>query len=184
MESIIEFLMKVSALKRMPRTGRKIVGIPEAESIADHSYRLALMTLLIASLLEARGVKIDKLKALRMALIHDIPEVLIGDIPRPSLEAKLVEARDLEAFRSLIKDLPEEIRKTLEEDYREFLEANTIEAKLVRSLDKLEASLQAVEYYRIFKAKRLKKFADVSVEMLQEMKDLILSLLEEDDRSL
>jgi putative hydrolases of HD superfamily len=63
-------------LKQLKRQGWVDRGVEQPESVADHSYRLALMTMVIAS----RDPEIDASRAVRLALVHDLPEALAGDI--------------------------------------------------------------------------------------------------------
>ena len=72
---LIEFISEVGRLKRLPRTGWVESGVPDPESVADHSFRVALLTLVLADL---KGL--DALKAVRMALIHDLGEAETGDL--------------------------------------------------------------------------------------------------------
>ena len=76
------------------------------ESVADHSYRTALMAMVFSDI---RGL--DTEKAVKMALLHDLPEALVGDsIPgeRTPAEKKRMESA---AMRTLLSDLPPRVAK-------------------------------------------------------------------------
>jgi len=73
---IVEQQTRLSCIIRYNNTP-KVVG----ESVAEHSYYVALMTMLISDYLETRhNVKVDKLKLMKMALLHDVEEIVSGDI--------------------------------------------------------------------------------------------------------
>ncbi|WP_457743107.1 HD domain-containing protein, partial [Thermococcus sp.] len=79
---MLDLLLELGNLKRLPRTGWLLRGVPNPESIADHSFRVALITLFLADELKARGVEVNTEKALKIALLHDIGETRITDIPK------------------------------------------------------------------------------------------------------
>ncbi|KAJ2790160.1 hypothetical protein H4R20_007059, partial [Coemansia guatemalensis] len=72
--SVIEFLSIVERLKRTKRTGWINNGISGPESIADHMYRMGIMAMLIDD------ASIDRSKCVKMSIVHDLAEALIGDI--------------------------------------------------------------------------------------------------------
>src|SRR5690242_15589080 len=74
--AILDLLGHAEALKRLPRTGWLHIGVQAPESVADHSYRIALLTLLVA----AGEPALDLARALTIALVHDLPEAIAGDI--------------------------------------------------------------------------------------------------------
>ncbi|HEV8359378.1 MAG TPA: HD domain-containing protein, partial [Candidatus Thermoplasmatota archaeon] len=70
----LALVLEAEALKRTPRAGWKRVGIARPESVADHSWRLALMAMLYAEMLG-----LDAGKAARIAVLHDLAEARTGD---------------------------------------------------------------------------------------------------------
>ncbi len=84
----VELIFKAEALKRIARTGWDIAGaqIHPRESVAAHSWGTSFLTWVISNLLEMEGIQFDSLKALQMALLHDIPECITSDIPYPAIE--------------------------------------------------------------------------------------------------
>ncbi len=75
LRNVLKFLEISGILKRTPRTGWVDVGIYEPESVADHTFRTAILCMLYADI---EGL--DTLKMLRLALIHDLPESMVGDL--------------------------------------------------------------------------------------------------------
>jgi len=129
---LIEFLSVIGNLKCATRHNWAADG--RQESVAEHSWRLAVMALLVAS--EIPGVDVDK--AVAMCLIHDWGEAITGDIPT-FLKTEQDEKIEDAAIVDLLKMLPEDTAGEFAALFREMAEMNTPEAKLVKALDKLEA---------------------------------------------
>src|SRR5262245_57028480 len=79
---LARFLHRAGRLKATPRTGWIDRGVPvgEAESVADHSFRVALLAWLAAHLAAADDPALDVDRVLALALIHDLAEALTGDL--------------------------------------------------------------------------------------------------------
>ena len=107
------------------------------ESVAEHSWRAALMALLLRS--EFHYVDIDKVVA--MCLIHDMGECFTGDIPAFEKTDKDRETEDL-LLEKWVGSLPKEVYDYLSALYKEMNEQQTTEAKMYKALDKLEAVIQ------------------------------------------
>lgn len=151
---VLRFFMRAGRLKSEPRRGWVLkLGMEKPESVADHSYRVALMAMVYC---DVRGL--DAEKAIKMALLHDLPEALVGDsIPGERAPA---EKRRLEfaGMRKLLKDLPQRVSREYSEVWREFEEGGSPEAKLVKQLDKVEMAIQASEYRRDDPSNDVKEF--------------------------
>ena len=75
MKNILKFLLETEKLKKMPRTGWRLMGIKNPETIAEHSFRVAILTWALAKI-----KKIDTKRAIKIALFHDLCEVYAGDM--------------------------------------------------------------------------------------------------------
>ncbi|MGQ9468564.1 MAG: HD domain-containing protein [Nitrososphaerales archaeon] len=143
-EGIINFIKLMGELKRIKRSGwvRK-VDVKEPESVADHTFRTAILCMIIGDM-----KKLDTLKMLKMALIHDACESMIGDLMHYKDEREELQKRKLEddAMLQILFLLPNDIRKNYSEIWRDFQDKESMEAKLVREIDKLEMVFQALEY--------------------------------------
>ncbi|MCO1659731.1 HD domain-containing protein [Pseudonocardia humida] len=132
---------ELGVLKRLRRTGWAHAGVRDAESIADHSMRVAQLASLIAA---EEGA--DAARAALMAIWHDSQETRSGDIPhtaRPYMAARI----DPEAITAdQVAGLPEAAAKTVRETVSEYEAQTTLEARCARDADKLECLIQAVEY--------------------------------------
>ncbi|UPA29126.1 HD domain-containing protein [Terrisporobacter glycolicus] len=107
------------------------------ESVAEHSWRIALMALLMRD----EFPHIDMDKVIRMCLIHDLGEAFTGDIP--AFEKKEEDSKkEDEVFFKWIASFPSPYREEFTELLKEMNERKTDEAKIYKALDNLEAVIQ------------------------------------------
>jgi putative hydrolase of HD superfamily len=142
--SALEALLPLLPLERLPRTGWVLRGVPDPESIADH----ALGTALVALALGPRVVPaLDVDRTVALAVLHDAPEALLGDWPRPG-------ARHLPAGakRAAEEGAADELLAPLSgaalERWREYGACETREARLARVCDGLHLGVRLVAYHR------------------------------------
>lgn len=107
------------------------------ESVAEHSFMLAVIAYLVKD--EFPQANMDKV--IRMCLLHDFGEAVTGDIPAFEKTQEDEEAEE-DAIEILLKELPEKQYKEMRELFDEMQQMKTLEAKLCRGLDKMEAVLQ------------------------------------------
>ncbi|KAL1816165.1 hypothetical protein DCAR_0520538 [Daucus carota subsp. sativus] len=141
--SAIDFLSLCHRLKTTKRAGWVKRGIQDPESIGDHMYRMGLMALISSDM---PGVNRDK--CIKMAIVHDIAEAIVGDItPSDGVPKEEKSRREQEALDHMCKLLGGGPRaKEIHELWREYEEASSEEAKVVKDFDKVEMILQALEY--------------------------------------
>ena len=125
----IEFLNIIEKLKCNTRHSWTSTG--RQESVAEHSYRCAVMAMLCAD--EFPGLDISKV--IKMCLVHDFGEAVTGDIPA-FLKTEDHEKIEAEAISTLCSMVPE---ANLEALFAEMREMKTPEAKLCKAIDNLEA---------------------------------------------
>ncbi|CAN1296190.1 5'-deoxynucleotidase HDDC2 [Linum perenne] len=141
--SSIDFLTFCHRLKTTKRQGWVNHGINGAESIADHMYRMALMSLVVGDL---PGV--NRERCMKIAIVHDIAEAIVGDIT-PSDGVPKAEKSKLEqaALNEMCKMLGGGMRaEEIKELWYEYENNASVEANLVKDFDKVEMILQALEY--------------------------------------
>ena len=127
------------ALKALPRAGWLRVGIEAPESVAAHSWSVAWLTMVLCP------PKLDRLKVLEMAVVHDLPEVHVGDItPHDGVTASDKSARERAAMRRLTVGL--ERQESLRALWSEYDLGQSPEARFVKACDKLDMALQASVY--------------------------------------
>lgn len=117
--------------------------VKDAESIADHMYRMGLMALIASDI---PGV--DRNKCIKMAIVHDIAEAIVGDItPADGIPKEEKSRREQEALKHMCEVLGGGSRaKEIAELWMEYETNSSPEAKFVKDLDKVEMILQALEY--------------------------------------
>lgn len=128
----IEFLNTIEKLKC--NTRHSFTSNGRQESVAEHSWRLAVMAMLCAD--EYPGLDINKV--IRMCLIHDFGEALTGDVPA-FLKTDENEKEEEAAIDKLLAMLPQNTREELSALFDEMLALESREAKLYKSLDNIEA---------------------------------------------
>src|SRR6185295_1299858 len=87
-------LIELQRLKRLERTGWTLRGLPNGtESVASHSFGVAVTAMMLADEVKARGLEVDSERVLRMALVHDWAETRVGDMPKTATGYFGAEAR-------------------------------------------------------------------------------------------
>jgi 5'-deoxynucleotidase YfbR-like HD superfamily hydrolase len=134
------YLHEMGQLKNLPRSGWLLLGIPEAESVAEHSFRAAMVGLTLAQLEGA-----DVARTIALCVIHDTHETRIGDVPSVG-RAYVTTAAPEAVVAHQAAGMPDEMAKVVLDLVREFNAGETLEARVARDADKLETLLQAIEY--------------------------------------
>jgi len=129
---LIEFLNIIDKLKDTTRHVWNSSG--RQESVAEHSWRVAVMALLVAG----EFPQLDIEKVVKMCLIHDFGEAITGDIPS-FYKTKQDEEKEDVAVEALLGQLPREIADEFSELFAEMHALQSEEAKLYKALDRIEA---------------------------------------------
>jgi putative hydrolase of HD superfamily len=136
---------RLLTLKLLPRTGWLQRGVHNPESIAEHTFGVAMLALLVGDTLPG----IDRGRLLTIALLHDMAEALVGDLPataRRLFGAETKYAAERGAMEELLADLPQAAEYLALWD--EYVCGGSVEARLVKALDRLEMLSQALAYER------------------------------------
>ena len=137
LEGILMFLRSAERLKTVRRSGWTSAG--EQESVAEHTWRLCLM----AMLLYGGRDEVDLAHLLKMCLIHDLGEAIGGDTPAPAQVATPDKAgREREDLIRIMEPLPAEMQADILGLWDEYESAGSREAAIAKGLDKLETILQ------------------------------------------
>lgn len=107
------------------------------ESVAEHSWRLTLMAYFVSD----EFPEADLNKLLKMCLIHDLGEAFTGDIPS-FLKTSADEDTELRLLTGWVGSLPSPFREEMDALYREMAERQTLEARIFKALDNMEAVIQ------------------------------------------
>lgn len=144
-QSLLSLYSQVAALKLLPRTGWLQRGVSDAESIAEHIFGVAVLALLVGD--SVAGV--DRGKLLAIALIHDLAEALLGDLPA-SARRLIGVATKHEAERRAVEELFAALPSRAEclALWEEYVAGDSVEARLIKELDRIEMLAQALAYER------------------------------------
>lgn len=107
------------------------------ESVAEHSWRMSLMALLLHS--EFADVNMDKV--VKMCVIHDLGECFTGDIAT-FIKTDDDRKTEDELLQRWVGSMPREVSADLSALFVEMQAQQTAEAKIYKALDKLEALIQ------------------------------------------
>jgi len=159
-EEITAFGRLAGELKRVRRKGWMTgVGVRQPESVADHVFRTAVLTMCVSDM---KGLDTEKL--VRMALLHDLHEAVMGDYDhaeKTAMGKDELERRERSAIQSMISRLPQPLQERYRRLAFEYLRQETKEAQFLRQLDRLEMIMQALEYERAgYDRERLQRFWD------------------------
>lgn len=124
---------------------------PGAESVAAHSYGVALTAMLLADEMAARGVAVDVGRVLRIAVLHDLAETRTGDMPRTMAEyygAAARRAAEKAAFRDVMRGLAAARAESYAGLHEEYEERAGVEARIVKAADVIDLLAQALVFER------------------------------------
>jgi len=139
--NLIEYLLKLKNLKRTGWISK--AKILRAESVADHSYSLTALSMVFSDLLG-----LDTEKVMKMCIIHDLAESIIGDYMPEELSIVEKKKKEDDAMEIVISSFPDKISLLYSKMWKEFSSNQTKEARLVKQLDKVEMFLQANHYLK------------------------------------
>ena len=144
-KNIADFFFEVGSLKRILRSSYQTF-LDGGETIAEHSFRTAVIGYVLALLEKENGSEIDENKVLKMCLFHDLPETRTGD--QNLLHSEYVSADENKAIEDQFKNLfcGDELKKILKEYNEEKYNKENLEAVITKEADILEQLLQEKEY--------------------------------------
>ena len=145
LKKILKVFLTLQWAKELPRPGFIALGFKrnEADSVAAHSWTTAMLVYLLASEMKKNGGKIDVDKAVKMALFHDMAETIVGDVGTfvKGMAKGAFAPIEEEGLKWLVKDLPS--NKEIVALVEEYMERKTLEARVCKVADNLDALAQA-----------------------------------------
>ena len=163
-DPVLELLLRANQLKRVPRTGWVMRGVVGAESVADHSFGVAFISLILAEMVEQ---PVNEIELLTIALLHDLPESVIGDLPAPAAAyfpagaKRKAEAGVLSELLRGVLSLPKgrlPHAGRWHAWWQEFEDGTSVEGRLVRDADRLDMLIQAHVYEQTTGNRHLEEF--------------------------
>ena len=142
-EHLLDLLLEAQVLDRIPRIGYPMRGVADSESISEHSWHVAFLVWALAR----RVPEVDASRALEMALIHDLAELRIGDLPRVASHYFPPGAKK-EAETAAMAELLAPAGEDALELFADYEAGRSPEARLVKACDKLQLMLKVAVYER------------------------------------
>ncbi|MFH0739671.1 MAG: HD domain-containing protein [bacterium] len=177
-KKFVGFLRQAGKMKTALRFS-ETAGMPK-DSAAEHSWRAAFMSFLI---INEFGLRLNKERVLKMALVHDIVESIVGNIDYVLIAQKKVsekskQEREQRAIKRIQKALPLKSGAEVFKLWTEYNKATTKEAKFVKAINKLEtlAFLSEVGYKYFDKPELIVGYADESVKNFPALGELLLQI--------
>lgn len=180
---ITVFYQIVSLLKQKKRTGWLDKKIPDPESIADHMYRMSLIAMsLDAGSLEKDEKKPDLSLCVKIALVHDIAESLVGDItPKDPTVGKAEkhdrEYKTIKYLSSIVEPYNPKYAEELTNLWLDYEYQRNPEGSIVKDIDKYELLIQTFEYERLHNRKLDEFYSCRAVIKHKEIQNLADKLL-------
>lgn len=170
-----DFFKEVLDLKNVQRKGWiKKLDIKNPESVADHSYSLTLMSMIISELQELNTSKIVK-----MALLHDLAESHIGDFTPEEISKDEKLKLENDAMKKILGKLPNNLLDDYNYIWDEFLTCKTKESVFVHEMDKFEMAFQAIYYLnKGFSKEKIQPFVESAKNEIEnkDLKEIINKL--------
>ncbi len=174
-DRILDLLFTVGRLKSIKRKGwlsKACIDASVAESVADHSFMLAFLAMIISDM---KGM--DTCKAVKIALLHDLAESIVGDYMPEEMGKEEKSRLEDDVIRRLLSLLPEDIAREYILLWEDYLKRRSKEDVLVHELDKFEMALQARVYeFKGYDEALLKQFYDYAKPYMND--EMIKSLFE------
>jgi len=144
---ILDFLKIAVNLKTIPRQGWiEKLSIKNPESVADHTYSMSIIGMILSD-----SQKYNTEKILKMILLHDLAESITGDLT-PEQKSKEKMVLENKTFEKILTHLPENLQEQYYQLWNEYQTNDSNEANFVHQIDKLEMALQAKIYSKQIKS--------------------------------
>ncbi len=138
----VDFFAEAGLLKKIKRSGWWVAGIKDPESVAEHSFRCAIIAYYIA---HAEGV--SPYRVVLMALFNDIHEARINDLHKMGHYYIDFKAAEKQVFKDQVACLDKGLKTEMRSFRDEYDGQETLESVIARDADILECLMQAKEYY-------------------------------------
>jgi putative hydrolase of HD superfamily len=149
----LDFIINAGKLKEIKRQGWVLKGLKNPESVAEHSFRAAIIAWVLA-----KKLSLNEEKTIKMCLIHDIGETIIGDItPMDGIPRKKKIELEKKAVKKICLMLGIKGKEFLKL-WQEFQKQESKEAIIAKEAECFETLLQCLEYWKKFPEK---DFSDI-----------------------
>lgn len=175
---LVSFFHVVCNLKKVRRSGwiRK-ANISSPESVADHSYSMCVMCMVLSEILN-----LDTEHVMKMANLHDLAESMVGDYTPDIISHDEKINQEDKVMREIIFKLPDNLHKKYLCIWNEYIENKTVNSKFVHNIDKLEMAMQAKSYeldgyskqsLQVFLSSALDYISQDKIELVSEILETV-----------
>ena len=175
---LLDFFNSSVNLKKIPRQGWiEKISLKNPESVADHTYSMAIISMVLSDL---RGYNSEKI--LKMVLLHDLSESKIGDFLPEQINKEDKKRLENDAFDEIMINLPNTIKSQYLKIWKEYQDNISKESIFVHQIDKLEMALQAKKYEQQgYSKEKLKVFFESAKKEISDpkLKELFMQLMSE-----
>lgn len=155
-----ELLHFTEIIKHLERKGWKRKNIPQIETVASHSWQMAMIAFYLSTTIKE---KYDFNKIIHLCLIHDLAESIIGDITPKEEAYKNKQIIEKEAMKKISQDTN---CPYLYDLFIEYEEKKTDEAKLANDLDKVDMYIQSLDYEKKYPNQDLEEFRNSAISSI------------------
>ncbi len=166
------FLQHILKLKRINRAGWiSKAKINEPESVADHSFSVCAISMALSDMLG-----LDTERVLKMAILHDLPESITGDLLPGEVTIRQKRSSENRAISTILNSIDPRTRSEYKQLWKEYVSDSTEISTLVHTVDKLDMALQAKQYIMEgHPAHLLAEFSEIPGRYLQASNHNIIS---------
>lgn len=140
-QELCRYIFELGTLKKIRHSGTKLAGVLQPDSVAEHSYRAAMIGYLLAKMEKANAEKV-----MLICLLHDNAEARITDLHKVARRYIDSKKAEMKAFREQVERLPSDLEKLFYGMFEEYEEKKTKEGIIAKDADMLETAFQAKEY--------------------------------------
>ena len=173
---ISDFFFQIAGLKTLPRTGWKMkLNLKDSESVAEHSYMMSVMAMIMSDM---KNINTEKI--IKMSILHDWAESKIGDFMPDEITVEKKTELEEYAMAELLDDLPSKIKNDYYDIWNDYKENLSDESRFVHELDKLEMALQGKIYEKEADPEKIKPFIISAVEQIvdDDLKKVLIEILQ------
>jgi len=173
---ISEFFYQIANFKMIQRAGWKSkLNLLDSESVADHTYMMSVMAMVLSDIKNLNTEKIIK-----MSILHDWAESKIGDFMPDEITHEVKNELEEKAMTEILSNLPDKLQSDYHSIWKDYNDKLSLESKFVHQLDKLEMILQAKIYERGTDYEKIKPFLISSLDLItdDDLKNVLSEIIQ------
>ena len=166
---LIKFFSFIIKLKNIKRSGWiSKVQVAEPESIADHTFSVCAISMILSDILG-----LDTEKIMRIAILHDLAESIVGDIMPDEMPKNEKLEKEKQAIKYVLSFLPKKNRDHYRSILNEFYSHRSIASEFVHNVDKFEMIMQGMQYYKTgYDFELIRPFIESAIKFIKKKKTI------------